>query len=115
MTAKALRGTKRRCQNGTCAEPFYDLNRAGIACPHCGTTYVPVEAPAVSETGYRRSSFRPMLRPVPAALPAEEAEVEALETESEEIADPAEPLLDEDETEEPGAIDTIPAPGIDEE
>ncbi|MBI1777498.1 MAG: TIGR02300 family protein [Proteobacteria bacterium] len=35
--AKPKWGSKRRCNN--CGARFYDLNRAAVACPKCGTPY----------------------------------------------------------------------------
>ena len=53
-------GTKRTCQG--CGVRFYDLNRAQIVCPKCGTENSP-EAPAK----LRRAAARPVepARPVP--------------------------------------------------
>lgn len=45
MSSKAARGTKRTCQNSDCGSRFYDLNRAPITCPICGTAYVIASAP----------------------------------------------------------------------
>lgn len=39
MSKQLSRGTKRICQSATCALPFYDLNRADIHCPNCGTVF----------------------------------------------------------------------------
>ena len=36
---RALRGTKRTCQNTDCGSPFYDLARDPITCPICSTVY----------------------------------------------------------------------------
>ena len=53
-------GTKRTCQG--CGVRFYDLNRAQIVCPKCGTENSP-EVPAK----LRRAAARPVepVRPVP--------------------------------------------------
>ena len=36
---RALRGTKRTCQNADCGSRFYDLARDPITCPICSTVY----------------------------------------------------------------------------
>jgi hypothetical protein len=46
MSTKAARGTKRTCQNSDCGARFYDLARDPIACPVCGTAFVPPVAAA---------------------------------------------------------------------
>ncbi|MCC0008014.1 MAG: TIGR02300 family protein [Hyphomicrobiaceae bacterium] len=38
--ARTARGTKRRCPS--CERPFYDLERANVACPYCGEAVRPV-------------------------------------------------------------------------
>lgn len=39
MATKQARGTKRTCQSDECGARFYDLNRAPITCPICGSIY----------------------------------------------------------------------------
>jgi len=119
--ARAARGTKRHCQNGQCGEPFYDLNRSDIACPHCGSGYTIVAvAPAEIRRPYGRSAFRsaPVAAPVVVrdeeATEAAEVDIE-VEADGDDIADASEAILDEDEAEEPGALDVIPPAGGDEE
>lgn len=46
IALKAVRGTKRRCQNDGCGLPFYDLNRGTIVCPNCASVFVEVEREA---------------------------------------------------------------------
>lgn len=49
MSTKQARGTKRTCQNSGCGSRFYDLNRAPITCPICGSQYVIASAPLMAE------------------------------------------------------------------
>ena len=55
MATKADRGTKRTCQDASCAVRFYDLARDPIKCPTCGALYQIVVSPPVAE---RRPSKR---------------------------------------------------------
>jgi uncharacterized protein (TIGR02300 family) len=120
MTAVAMaaRGTKRHCQNDQCGHPFYDLNRSEIACPYCGSGYVPV---VVVPSEPRRPSSRQNFRSGPAARPLEivaDDAPEAVEIEVEtdgEAVDASEALLDDDDSEDPGAIDVIPTANGDED
>jgi uncharacterized protein (TIGR02300 family) len=67
MSTKALRGTKRTCQNSECGSRFYDLNRDPITCPICGTVYelavsaaaVAAAAPAADEKVARKAAKKP--------------------------------------------------------
>jgi hypothetical protein len=79
---KASRGTKRRCQSGTCGLPFYDLNRTAIVCPNCAASFtVPVVEPRSEHHGrYSRAFSRP---PLPLVQAPDVAPVE-----DEAIADP---------------------------
>lgn len=95
MSTKAARGTKRNCQNGTCALPFYDLNRDAFACPNCGTPFdlallARLKAEQ-SEKNYPRRVGRvyPQHLVVADKAPAEAAEIEDVEVEVEEDADTA--------------------------
>ena len=59
---KALRGTKRSCQNQECGSRFYDLNQDPITCPVCQTVYVIPRAPApqpVARTVAKSPAFVP--------------------------------------------------------
>jgi uncharacterized protein (TIGR02300 family) len=86
--AKPEWGSKRQCHN--CGARFYDLNRAEVICPKCGTVYDP---DAVLKS--RRS--RPAAAPEEKVVPIVPEEVPA-EAEVEE-AEPAEAAT-EGETEE---------------
>ena len=68
MATKADRGTKRTCQDASCAVRFYDLARDPIKCPTCGALYQIVVSPPVAERrpSQRRPAFVPAA-PVPAA------------------------------------------------
>lgn len=76
MADKAMRGTKRTCQSGSCGARFYDLGRDPIVCPICSATYVIVRTPAEVERddAARRTARKP--EPVPALGPDEAPEVE---------------------------------------
>ena len=63
MAKKALRGTKRTCQSGSCGERFYDLNRDPILCPICGHAYVIAHGPA--EPAREEPARRPARKPEP--------------------------------------------------
>lgn len=56
MATKADRGTKRTCQDASCAVRFYDLARDPITCPSCGAAYTIVVNPPPAE---RRPGRRP--------------------------------------------------------
>ncbi len=76
MADKALRGTKRTCQNGSCGERFYDLNRDPIHCPICGAIYQIAHGPAepIREEA-RRAVRKPDVEPaVAGAAPEVEGE-----------------------------------------
>lgn len=49
-------GIKRFCQSEECGLPFYDLNRADIACPNCGSVYVPPPVIEITAETFRRVS-----------------------------------------------------------
>ncbi len=72
MADKALRGTKRTCQSGSCGERFYDLNRDPITCPICGHAYVIAHGPAEP---VREEVRRPVRKPEPAVAGAGAADV----------------------------------------
>src|SRR5262245_10149324 len=64
---KALRGTKRTCQNPECGSRFYDLNRQPITCPACGAVYeLALKAPQAPPSGQpsrsqaKRSTAQPI-------------------------------------------------------
>jgi uncharacterized protein (TIGR02300 family) len=73
MTKPEL-GTKRLCAH--CGAKFYDLNRAPVACPKCGTVF---EAVQVSSRG-RAEATRPPVRDVePVVAETQEAQFVSLE------------------------------------
>jgi hypothetical protein len=78
MDRLKLRGTKRHCQSDACGKPFYDLGRTEIACPECGSAFVPpppqAEAPPRRPYGGRSRFAGP--QPAVASVPAEALEVE---------------------------------------
>lgn len=122
MSTKALRGIKRFCQSEECGLPFYDLNRADIACPNCGSVYVPppvIEITAetlrrVSAGGRRpgRTMFQPSAQPAsdePTADAVADTDAEVteddlgdVEVEDDAIAPVAETML---ETDDEAAVD----------
>ena len=58
---KALRGTKRSCQNAECGSRFYDLNQDPITCPVCQTVYVIPRGPAPQPVA--RTAAKPFKKP----------------------------------------------------
>jgi uncharacterized protein (TIGR02300 family) len=53
---KAVRGTKRTCQNADCGARFYDLARSPIVCPICESQYVlAVSAPPSAAAAARKA------------------------------------------------------------
>ena len=61
---KALRGTKRSCQNEQCGARFYDLNQDPITCPVCQTVYViPISPPISAFAGVSEASEEASLCP----------------------------------------------------
>ena len=118
MTAKAVRGAKRRCQNEECGKPYYDLNRPSPVCPECGTRFE-VEAPVlemVARTGWpARGSGRFPARPA-APLPAVNVETvaqysglgrsEEAEVDSDEVGPQIEDVILEEDEEDEGVEST---------
>ena len=90
---KALRGTKRSCQNEECGSRFYDLNQEPIACPVCQTVYVIPRGP-VPQPG-ARAAAKPFKKPafVPDEIKPEAPEAEGGEdlVEIEDAAEGVEP------------------------
>ena len=68
MSTKAARGLKRTCQNASCGQRFYDLNRDPIVSPYSGESWP-------------RSAFEPLTKA--SAAPANDDEDEDA------VADPA--------------------------
>ena len=109
--AKPELGTKRLC--GSCAAKFYDLNKAPITCPKCGTIFEVV--PPVT-TRLRPDRARAVHEPEVEAPDVEAAELISLEEADEEaqgkkasVADGEEAAddLEADETVEDDATDTL--------
>jgi len=71
MATKADRGTKRTCQDASCAVRFYDLARDPITCPTCGAAYeIVIRPPVVERRSGRRAPFVAPARPEPVAVEA---------------------------------------------
>lgn len=106
MATKQARGTKRTCQS--CDERFYDLDRAPIACPYCGASYVIASSPAAlaalqaEERAAKKAPKKPAFADDEAAsdLPAAEGEEELADVEADEsVAADDETFLEEEEEE----------------
>lgn len=71
IATKSNRGLKRSCQSEACGARFYDLGRAEIHCPVCGSLFVvPVRAePAPRRSSGSRGGSRWPTRPVVVAEP----------------------------------------------
>ena len=94
MATKADRGTKRTCQDASCAIRFYDLARDPITCPSCGAVYkILVSPPAAERRQARKPLFIAPVRPEPD--PADALSDEAGGDEA--IAAPGDDTLPEDE------------------
>lgn len=85
MSTKAVRGTKRTCQNPECGSRFYDLNRDPITCPVCGSVYelavsaaaIAAAAPAVAERAApRKTPVKKPVYPVEGVKPEDAPEAE---------------------------------------
>jgi len=74
MADKAMRGTKRTCQSGSCGARFYDLGRDPIVCPICGSTYAIARGPAVLPREEARRAVARKPEPVPEIGPEAVAE-----------------------------------------
>jgi len=119
MSNLSLRGTKRICQSETCALPFYDLNRADISCPSCGTVFDtkvaihPRKAPASTPSWKRGSRAFQGAVAAPAAKPMEQEDEVEVEVEADADdavdADAGALILEEDEDEEVGDVIKPPA------
>ena len=66
MATSKARGTKRTCQNATCGQRFYDLERNPILCPICGASYnialtaAAIAAAAAEEKAARKAAKKPV-------------------------------------------------------
>ncbi len=101
MATKADRGTKRTCQDASCAVRFYDLARDPIKCPSCGALYQIVASPPVAE---RRPTKRPAFVPVAPEPAAEDA---LLQEASADVAldDPGDDVLPEEDDDDTNPAD----------
>ena len=113
---KALRGTKRSCQNEKCGARFYDLNQDPITCPVCQTVYViPISPPPQPSRAAPRPARKPVFVPdeiKPEAAPEAEGE-DLVELEDaaddNEQEDAGEPILEtEEDTSDVSAIIDAP-------
>jgi uncharacterized protein (TIGR02300 family) len=124
LDIKALRGTKRTCQNPECGSRFYDLNREPMTCPVCGTVYelaltVPQAAsPAQTQRPQAKKPAAPPVGPKPDDAPEVEGdELVAIEGDEETVEVETDDALIEEEDEDPnvdGIIDTPIDEGSDE-
>lgn len=119
MTILAQRGTKRTCQDESCAKRFYDLNRASIECPYCGASYVPVAVVISTRAVYsKRPQYKlqkgpeDIVAPVAAIEPTDdEAPEDVVEEEADDdTAEAGLAILEIDEADE--SAEDIIDPGI---
>jgi uncharacterized protein (TIGR02300 family) len=107
---RALRGTKRSCQNSECGSRFYDLNKEPITCPVCGSVYelaikaVPAPAPE------RRPRPAPKRYEPEEAKPAPEEELAAVAGEETAADGEGDDFLEEMEEEPSNVSGIIDAP-----
>ena len=107
MAAKADRGTKRTCQNGSCGAKFYDLNRDPINCPICSSAHVvtartPVAAGAAAAQRRPAKKTEFVAPPVSGEAPEIEADDALVEVEGSEepaAAGEEETFLEQEEDE----------------
>ena len=91
---RALRGTKRTCQNTDCGSPFYDLARDPITCPICSTVYeLARQSPQVIQAPQRKAA-RPA---TPKVFDTEEVKPAAPEEELAAVEDAEEPVAGEED------------------
>lgn len=111
MATNKARGTKRTCQNASCGQRFYDLERDPIVCPICGATYnitmtaAAVAAAAAEEKAQRKATKKPVFVPVEpvsedAALAEPGEEIPEIEGVEEPAAGEADETFLEEEEEE---------------
>lgn len=111
MATSKARGTKRTCQNATCGQRFYDLDRNPITCPICGATYnitmtaAAIAAAAAEEKAQRKATKKPAFVPVEpvgedAALVETGEEIPEIEGVEEPAAGEADETFLEEEEEE---------------
>lgn len=120
MADKALRGTKRTCQSGTCGQRFYDLNRDPIVCPICRTVYTiargPAEPPEPARRPVRKAEPVPVVAGEAPESEADDALVDVDGADDTAIADADDETFLEDEEDGEGDVAAIvPGSGEDEE
>lgn len=106
--AKPEWGTKRRCLN--CSAAFYDLGKAPILCPKCGTEHNP---DALVKT--RRPARQEEVKPVPVKVPVKAVVDEAADGDVEDAGIGDDILEDADEFEEEDVAEDIDVVEPDEE
>ena len=89
---RALRGTKRTCQNADCGSRFYALNRDPITCPICSTVYE-----------LARQAPQPIRAPAPQKRPPRPVAPKEFDTEEVKPAAPEDELAAVEDAEEPAA------------
>ncbi len=108
-TKQQARGMKRTCQNQTCGQRFYDLERDPIMCPMCGANYnvaissAAIAAAAAEEKAARKAAKKPVFAEPEAVADdaAEGAEVlPEIEGDDEPVAAEADETFLEEEEEE---------------
>jgi len=105
MSTKAVRGTKRTCQNPECGSRFYDLNRDPIVCPICSTLYAlpaapdaeAAAAPAMAEKR-ARPGMKKAVYPVEGIKPPDAPDAEGEEEVLADVEGDTEPTAEDDET-----------------
>ena len=109
---RALRGTKRTCQNADCGSRFYDLAKDPITCPICSTVYElarqvpqPTQAPAPEKRPPRPAA--PKELDIEGAKAAPEDELAAVEGEEVPAAGEEDDTFLEEMEEEPSNVTGI--------
>ncbi len=103
MADKAMRGSKRTCQSGSCGARFYDLGRDPIVCPICGSAYEIVRTTAETERAeaarrpVRKSEPVPVIPGIAPEVEAEDALVDVEGAEEPVVAGDDEVFLEEEE------------------
>jgi uncharacterized protein (TIGR02300 family) len=90
-------GTKRLCAR--CSTKFYDLNRAPIACPKCGTVFEAVQVSSRWRTEPARATVRGVEPVVPETQEAEFVSLEDADAEAQGKEKPGEAAEADDEVE----------------
>jgi uncharacterized protein (TIGR02300 family) len=90
-------GTKRLCAR--CSTKFYDLNRAPIACPKCGTVFEAVQVSSRWRTEPARATVRGVEPVVPETQETEFVSLEDADAEAQGKEKPGEAAEADDEVE----------------